>query len=67
MEKVNGIGGLFFRAQNPEALARWCQQHVGITPTPTNYDELPWHQQAGPTVFAPFPADTDYFADANKA
>jgi glyoxylase I family protein len=28
---------------------------------PPTYDERPWRQEAGPTVFAPFSADTDYF------
>ena len=67
MEKVTGIGGLFFRARDPEALARWYRDHLGVTLTPTSYDESPWWQDAGPTVFAPFPADTDYFGQAHQA
>jgi hypothetical protein len=31
MEKVTGIGGLFFRAKDPDGLGRWYQQHLGIT------------------------------------
>ena len=56
MAGVTGIGGFFFRAQDPKALATWYSQHLGIT---TGND--PWHQQAGPTVFAPFRQDSDYF------
>ena len=41
MEKVNGIGGLFIRARDPEALANWYQEHLGVTGTPLNYEELP--------------------------
>ncbi len=67
MEKVTGIGGLFFRAADPAALARWYQDHLGITPSPATYDEEPWHQDAGPTVFAPFPASTTYFGDAKQS
>jgi glyoxylase I family protein len=66
MEKVTGIGGLFFRARDPAALGRWYQEHLGVTLTPTNYDELPWHQEAGPTVFAPFPEHTTYFGDPKQ-
>jgi len=66
MEKVTGIGGLFFRAQDPARLARWYYEHLGITLTPGSYDELPWEQQAGPTAFAPFPHETDYFGDAGR-
>jgi glyoxylase I family protein len=61
MEKVTGIGGIFFRAQNPEALGRWYRDHLGIDPVPTTYDQSGWRQQAGPTAFAPFARDTDYF------
>lgn len=56
MAHVTGIGGIFFRARDPEALAGWYQRHLGIGPPGT------WAQDAGPTVFAPFTADTDYFA-----
>lgn len=30
MEKVLGIGGVFFRARDPEALSRWYTDHLGI-------------------------------------
>jgi len=61
MERVNGIGGLFFRAKDPEALARWYETHLGVSPVPKSYEERPWQQEAGATVFAPFPSDTSYF------
>jgi predicted enzyme related to lactoylglutathione lyase len=67
VEKVTGIGGFFFRASNLAALARWYHDHLGITPSPSTYDEEPWHQDAGPTVFAPFPATTTYFGDAKQS
>jgi hypothetical protein len=55
---VEGIGGFFFRSSDPEALALWYRTHLGV-----GADDGPvWQQQAGPTVFAPFEADTDYFA-----
>lgn len=57
MEKVTGIGGVFFRARDPEALGRWYETHLGVDVT-----TAVWFQDAGPTVLAPFPADTDYFA-----
>jgi glyoxylase I family protein len=66
MEKVTGIGGLFFRAHDPKVLARWYQQHLGISLTPTSHEDSVWEQEAGPTVFSPFPETTDYFGDAHK-
>ena len=59
--RSTGIGGLFFRAKDPEALARWYETHLGVRPVPKSYEESPWRQEAGATVFAPFPSDTDYF------
>ena len=52
---------MFFRAKDPVALARWYEERLGVAPVPTDYDESPWQQEAGPTAFAPFPHDTDYF------
>jgi predicted enzyme related to lactoylglutathione lyase len=66
MEKVNGIGGVFFRADDPPALAGWYEENLGVTRTPASYDEMPWVQGSGPTVFEPFPADTDYFDRAKQ-
>lgn len=62
MEKVLGFGGFFFRAEDPEALARWYRDHLGIDPVPSDETSRPWVAGAGPLVFAPFAADTDYFA-----
>jgi glyoxylase I family protein len=65
--KVDGIGGLFFRSHDPKSLAAWYQEHLGIDPTPTQYNHTVWQQQAGPTVFAPFPQSTDYFGSPQQA
>ena len=61
MEKVTGIGGVFFRAGDPDALMKWYEQHLGVTQTPTDYEQRPWWQAAGPTIYQPFPTDTPYF------
>lgn len=58
MAKVTGIGGIFFRARDPAALNDWYRTHLGITQP----DVAVWLQEAGPTVFSPFAATTDYFA-----
>ena len=61
MEKVCGIGGLFFRAKDPAALGEWYERHLGVARVPKDYDAECWTQDAGETVFAPFALDTDYF------
>jgi predicted enzyme related to lactoylglutathione lyase len=58
MERAVGIGGYFFRADDPDSLAAWYESTLGI---PSMSTGEPWQQEAGPTVFVPFPADTDYF------
>ena len=66
MEKVAGIGGLFFRAHDPKTLGQWYLQHLGIALEPTSKGGTVWQQEAGPTVFSPFPETTKYFGDPNK-
>jgi glyoxylase I family protein len=61
MEKVSGIGGVFFRSTSPGELADWYETNLGVKKTPESYDEKSWWQETGPTVFAPFDVDTDYF------
>ena len=53
-ERVTGIGGVFFRARDPKALAQWYQDHLGISVTPQSDNDPVWQQQAGPTVFSAF-------------
>ena len=64
---VLGIGGLFFRARDPDALSAWYRDHLGVgvgcaAPGAGEPDEWMWRVEGGPVVFAPFKADTDYFA-----
>ena len=66
MERVTGIGGLFFRAKDPKTLAEWYQKNLGVDPVPADYSQKPWSQEAGPTVFAPFPKDSEHFGNAEK-
>ncbi|SDJ31920.1 hypothetical protein SAMN05444157_2803 [Frankineae bacterium MT45] len=63
---VLGVGGIFFRAKDPEVLAAWYREHlnVGAGCAAENAgppDESLWMVQGGPLVFAPFAAGTDYW------
>jgi glyoxylase I family protein len=53
MARVTGIGGVFFRAKDPDALLEWYETHLGISQF--------WQQEGGPTVFSPFETDSTYF------
>jgi predicted enzyme related to lactoylglutathione lyase len=55
---VTGIGGFFFRSKDPQGLAAWYLEHLGVGAPEGEYV---WNQQAGPTVFTPFEDDSDYF------
>jgi predicted enzyme related to lactoylglutathione lyase len=56
VERVLGIGGYFLRATDPEALGAWYRECLGL-----DADEHGvWQPEAGVTVFATFPSDTDY-------
>jgi glyoxylase I family protein len=57
VERVLGIGGVFFKAEDPDALSGWYAQHLGVGAPPTSYGGAVWTQDAGPTVFAPFGPD----------
>jgi len=62
MFTVTGIGGFFFRANDPQALAAWYEKHLGIS----DIARAVWKQQAGPTILAPFSRDTEYFGSSEQ-
>ncbi len=61
MAKAVGIGGVFLKSREPEALARWYTEHLGIATDGSGSLIFDRPASAGPTVFAHFPADTEYF------
>jgi predicted enzyme related to lactoylglutathione lyase len=62
MERVVGIGGHFMRARDPAKLSGWYRDCLGL-----DVDEYGmWRQQSGPTVFATFESDTDYFGSPEQ-
>ena len=62
MGHVSGIGGVFFRAADPEAVVKWYKDNLDLDIG----GGTPWFREAGPTVYAPFKADTDYFGGADQ-
>lgn len=66
MKRVTGIGGVFFKAQNPEELKAWYVRHLGLPTRPDGGVMFEWREgekadRKAATVWAPFPQDTDYF------
>jgi predicted enzyme related to lactoylglutathione lyase len=71
MKRVTGIGGVFFKAKDPENLKAWYRDHLGIMPDADGYVSFPWReaeepQRRGYTVWTPFSSSTRYF-DPSKA
>jgi predicted enzyme related to lactoylglutathione lyase len=64
MERVTGIGGVFFRARDPQALAAWYEEHLGVpVQDGEGYGIFP---ESRNTVWSPFSEDTDYWPSAKQ-
>ena len=66
-QRVTGIGGFFFKARQPEELSRWYSIHLGVDPVPKSYGGSVWRPEAGPTVLAPMPTESENFGDAEHS
>jgi predicted enzyme related to lactoylglutathione lyase len=68
--RVRGFGGVFFKAQDPSALASWYREHFGIGMPGWNGAQFFWSRadtgDRAYSVWSPFAADTDYFAPSGK-
>lgn len=66
MKRVTGIGGVFFKAQDPKALAEWYRKHLGVPVEEWGGASFRWASEDNPsgtgtTVWNPFKQDTSYF------
>jgi predicted enzyme related to lactoylglutathione lyase len=66
MARVTGVGGIFLKAEKPDQLAAWYQNHLGMKLTPYGGVEFEWLEKDSPemigkTVWSLFPATTEYF------
>ena len=70
MKRVTGIGGVFFKSNDPQKIREWYSRHLGIQAN--EYGAVfDWKQkndptQFGHTVWNPFPANTKYFDPGKK-
>ena len=70
MKRVTGLGGVFFKCQDPEKIKQWYQEHLGIQSD--QYGALfAWRSAENPeqkctTTWGPFPEKTGYFAPSEK-
>jgi catechol 2,3-dioxygenase-like lactoylglutathione lyase family enzyme len=68
--RVHGIGGLFFKARDPEALGAWYREHLGFDVQSWGGACFHWNRtdraQRGYTVWSPFAEDTRYFEPSTR-
>jgi predicted enzyme related to lactoylglutathione lyase len=67
MNRVTGIGGIFIKASDPDALRAWYQKHLGLDVQDWGGVAFQWHTLERPnlngsTVWSVMPSTSDYFA-----
>lgn len=72
MKRVTGIGGIFFRARDPEALRAWYQRHLGVGTEPWGGSVFSWAGPENPsgtgsTVWSLFPNDSSKFGKTSSS
>jgi predicted enzyme related to lactoylglutathione lyase len=75
MKRVTGIGGFFFKSEDPEKLKKWYIKHLGVSIIDEgpagSYVIFDWQKQAkedrkGYTLWGPFKEDTEYMKPSKK-
>lgn len=70
MKKVTGIGGIFFKCKDPNAMNEWYKTHLGFNSNQygTSFEWLEADDPAkkGITQWTPFKDTTQYFAPSEK-
>ncbi|KUG08178.1 VOC family protein [Solirubrum puertoriconensis] len=70
MKKVTGIGGIFFKCQDPTQVREWYKTHLGLDTNPYGAS-FAWRDNADPTKkgstqWSPFPDKSTYFEPSAK-
>lgn len=70
MKRVTGLGGIFFKCDDPGQLRKWYQQHLGLQ-TDNYGTSFEWMKadgsgRKGYTVWSTFKKDTTYFSPSEK-
>jgi predicted enzyme related to lactoylglutathione lyase len=70
MEKVTGIGGIFFKCKDPKAVNEWYEKHLGFETSPygTSFEWLQADDSTkkGLTQWSPFAETSKYFEPSTK-
>jgi predicted enzyme related to lactoylglutathione lyase len=70
MKKVTGIGGIFFKAKDPDKLREWYRQHLGIESDKWGGFAFQWsddpQKDGGSTIWTVFPDTTKHFEPSTQ-
>jgi predicted enzyme related to lactoylglutathione lyase len=66
MASIIGFGGTFLRANDPKALYKWYEQHLGLIKTEGSF-AFPASKHEAQVVFAFFGQEDQYFPTSQKA
>ena len=67
MKRVTGIGGVFFKANDPAAMGAWYKRHLGIDVQGWGGAVLPPRTDAnGKTAWQVFPEDAEKFEGSSS-
>ena len=66
MAKITGIGGVFYKVEDPAATRAWYKEHLGLDAGEYGCNFKAGSDPEAITVWNPFAATTDYFAPSDK-
>ena len=69
-KKVTGIGGIFFKSQNPKEISNWYSKNLGLVPNEYGslfeFRQSDTPEEKGYLQWGPFQDDTTYFNPSKK-
>jgi hypothetical protein len=71
IEQVTGIGGVFFKVNDPKGMTEWYRTNLGIQ-SKGGYTDFTWRdkdhpEEIGHTAWRIFPTDTTYFGQSSSS
>jgi predicted enzyme related to lactoylglutathione lyase len=70
MKKVTGIGGIFFKSDDPEKIKKWYHDHLGLVVdaygSPFEFRNANNPEEINYLQWSPFKRDTKYFEPSKK-
>ncbi|HWH72261.1 MAG TPA: VOC family protein [Candidatus Sulfotelmatobacter sp.] len=72
MQRVTGIGGVFFKSKDPKRLAEWYRTHLGMNVEEWGGVVFRWASPENPsgvgtTIWSPFEENTAYFSPSQAS